>query len=278
MVLRRVDISNFEPIGTVITTRPDIGFVAIESLIIDGRYQRDIERRGRGNIHKIATNFDWAKFSPILVSKRPRGVYAIIDGQHRAHAAALCGIQSVPAMISELTLEQEASAFSWVNGTVTALTPNQKFKAALAAFEPWAVQCQAVVLKAGCRLMPYNKSSDQKMPGEIYCIGLVRRFVEAGASAALIAALQGVCGSGVKDDRQYYNASKLGSLVTAAVAVGITRADIITSFLDNHDLEEVAGMVTSVRMKPGFSGKSFKSLFSDSVTVLMKKYATEARS
>jgi uncharacterized protein DUF6551 len=273
MAIHKIDISDFDPVKGFCGGFPEIGFVDIDDLVIDPLYQRKIERRGKNNIRKIAENFDWARFSPIVVSKRATGVYALIDGQHRAHAAALCGIASLPALIIPgLTLEQEASAFSWVNGSVTALTSIQKFKAAMAANEPWAVRADAAVTRAGCRLMTSNASTKNKKPGDIYCVSLIRRFVESGHAEAVIATLHGLRTSCTGDWPRFYSAVHLGSLLPCVVATGITRAEAVTSFLDSHNLEEVAEMVHRIRERPGFSGKSFKVLYSDSITVLLKKH------
>lgn len=272
MAMRKIDISDYPEVEKYKSPPPSLDFVAIDDLIVDERYQRSVERTGSKNIQKIAANFDWAKFSPIMVSKRETGELAIIDGQHRAHAAALCGIDTVPAIISELSIEQEAEAFTWVNGTVTALTANQVFKAALAAFEPWAVQCDAVATRAGCRLMAYNKSHKDKRPGEIFCIGVVRKMVEAEQQPFLVAVLRGVQASVIKDDIRYYAAFGLNALVPAAIATGVQNPAVIASFLNENDLDDVAGNVRRVLEQPEYRTKNFKSLFAESVKVLLKQH------
>ena len=273
MALHRVSIDGLVPVAGDVGPEPVLEFVAIADLVIDDAYQRSIEKRGLANIQKIAANFDWAKFSPLMVSRRSDGRCAIIDGQHRAHAAALRGIERVPALVSQLHPEQEASAFAWINGNVTALTGNQIYKAALAAFEPWAVQCNAVVESAGCRLMTFQASAAQKRPGQVYAIGAIRNFVEAGHARYLAAVLAGVRQSSVSDNVAYYNAYGLRALVPAAVACGVTEARVIEAFLDAHNLEDTAQRVHRIREQPGFAGKSFKSLFADSVVTLMRAFS-----
>ena len=273
MAIRKIDIQDHTVNTKDIGPPPVLDFVAIDRLRIDERYQRAIERRGWQNIEKIADNFDWAKFSPLIVSRRSDGTFAIIDGQHRAHAAALCAVQQVPALISELTPQQEASAFSWINGSVTALTPNQIFKAALAAFEPWAVQSDAVVKSAGCRLMPYNSSAHDKEPGQVYCIGAVRSFVDSGHGPYLAAVLKGVSQSVVSDEIRYYNTHGINALTPAAIEAGITNPDIIADFLARHDLADTERRTRQIMEQPNYKGESFKRLFVKSVTVLMKNFA-----
>jgi PII-like signaling protein len=272
MALRKIDISGMETVDTKVRGAPELAFVRIADMIVDERYQRSIERRGLSNIRKIARNFDWAKFSPVMLSRRENGQYAIIDGQHRSHAAALCGVTEVPAVVSELTIEQEAAAFSWINGAVTVLSQNQIFKAALTAFEPWAVQCDAAVRRADCRLMTSNYSAAAKKPGQVFCISVVRRFVEQDQAAQLATVLQGVVASKVRDEVQYYNSFGLSSLVPAVIAAGVTRPEAVTSFLNAHDLDQTATMVRRVQELPENKGKSFKTMFGQSVLVLMKSH------
>lgn len=211
-----------------------------------------------------------------MVAKRDDGMFAVIDGQHCAHAAALCGAVVVPALISELTSQQQASAFTCVNGTVSALTPNQTFKAALTAFEPWAVQCDAAVSRADCEQMTYNKSSHQKKPGEVFPITLVRRIVEAGNAQYLVAVLQGVMQSPVADDIRYYNQHGLSVLVPAAIQTGVTRPEIISAFLTDHDLSDTEARVFRVLEQPEYRGKSFSAIFSKNVMVLMKDFTARS--
>ncbi|EEX09599.1 conserved hypothetical protein [Ruegeria lacuscaerulensis ITI-1157] len=279
MAVHKIDISEFEAVPPFPLTEhalPVLQFVPINQMIIDDRYQRSVERRGKQNIIKIARNFDWTKFSPVVLSRRDDGTFAIIDGQHRVHAAALCGISDVPATITNMTIEQEAAAFSWVNGSVTALTPNQIFKAALAAFEPWAVMCDAAVSKSGCRLMPYNKSAANKKPGEVYCVSLIRRFIEADAAAHVSTVLTGIRCSKVKDEVPYYNSFGLSALIPGAINAGVTSPDVVADFLNCHDLKKVAKMVERVQELPENKGRSYSSLFADSVKVLLKKFAGKA--
>lgn len=275
MAIRKLDISDFPKIDIKLGPEPELGFVPIDKLIIDDSYQRHIEKRGLKNILKIAANFDWAKFSPLMVSKRPDGLFAIIDGQHRSHAAALIGATRVPALISDLTAGEQAAAFSWINGTVTALNPNQIFKAALAALEPWAVQCDAIVARADCRLMTSPGSAASKKPGQVYTVNLVRKHVDAGNAQYLVAVLGGIRKSSVRDQVYYYNGYGLNALVPPAIENGITRPDIITKFLDEHDLEDTHNRVLQLMKQPEFRNQTFKALFGKSVATLMKAHAQQ---
>ncbi|HGG04776.1 MAG TPA: hypothetical protein ENK28_04905 [Aliiroseovarius sp.] len=271
-MLRKVDISGGRAVTREVGAPGAVAFVDVADLLIDDAYQRRIEVRGWKNVQRIAENFEWSKFSALMVSRRADGRFAIIDGQHRAHAAALLGLKQVPALIFELTPREEASAFSWINGSVTAMTPNQVFKAALAAFEPWAVQCDAAVARAGCRLMPYNASAANRRAGQVFCIGTVRKFVAAEQEAELCAVLAGVAASSVADDVRYYNSFGLLALVPAVVDCGVRAPEVVAGFLDQHDLDDTAARCRRLKEQPTYRAKSFSGLFADSVRVLLQHH------
>lgn len=275
MAMRKISVDGFEPVDRVVVGLPDLEFVRIADLVIDDRYQRQIETRGKKNVRKIADNFEWAKFSPLMVARRDGGRFAIIDGQHRAHAAALCGIKEVPALVSQMSISEEASSFSWINGSVTKLTANQIFKAALAAFEPWAVQCDAVVARAGCRLMPYNANAASKVGGQVFCIGLVRSIVEAGDAQHLAAVLEGTVNSDGGDDPRNFGAIMLGVLTSAAKSEGVTSGDAMADFLARVSMLGVEDSVRSLLRLPEHRGGSFNALFTKSVTVLLKDHLSK---
>lgn len=157
---------------------PMLNWLKITDLVVDDRYQRDLQRANWSAIRKIAAGFKWSRFSPVFVAPVEGGRYAIIDGQHRTHAAALCGFEAVPCQIVQMTHAEQAASFAAVNGLVTKVTLFQIYKAALAAGDDWAVRCARVCDDAGCKLMSFHPSADNKRAGEIYAIALIRLLVE----------------------------------------------------------------------------------------------------
>jgi hypothetical protein len=63
-------------------------WLALDRLVIDDAYQRPLLPGTWKSIEKIAANFQWSRFSPVLVAPIAGGLFAVIDGQHRVHAAA----------------------------------------------------------------------------------------------------------------------------------------------------------------------------------------------
>lgn len=186
MTFRAIDVQGLVPASPRDQALPILQWVDVADLVIDDRYQRPLEVRNRQAIQQIADAFDWMQFSPVLVAPADGGRFAVIDGQHRVHAAQLCGIQRVPAQIVLATAAQQAQAFAGVNAKVTPMTLHQVYRAALVAGEGWAIRCRDVVEAAGCTLATANPSAKDRKPRVVYCIGVVRRMiVQRGMADAL---------------------------------------------------------------------------------------------
>lgn len=271
-MIRAIDISeqpNFEHIDPGVA--PDLVWVDLDRCRINEVYQRPIERRGWATIRKIAEGFSWARFGAIDVAKADDGTFHIIDGQHRAHAAAMCGIAQVPALVKSLTVQEQAAAFASINGTVTRLTPLQVFRAAMAAKEGWALQCDAYVGEAGCRLMKSNKSSSEKKAGEVFCVSTVRGLIDAGAAASLVAALGGLMQSDGHADPRWFGDQTVKALTWAVHKHGVTRPDLVARFLNAHDLDMIDRASRRVweQRRGEFGAPSFAALFQQSIAAYL---------
>lgn len=86
---------------------PDHVRVTLASLRVDPDYQRPPDR------DKIASMVEDRKaggtLEPIKVNERPDGSLWITDGQHRAAAAALCGEDTIRAVITHVAQHEEPS-------------------------------------------------------------------------------------------------------------------------------------------------------------------------
>jgi len=167
--------------------RPHLGWVEISKLRIDDRYQRPLARHNWEAIARIARAFDWSLFTVVDIAPAGGGLFSVIDGQHRVHAAALAGIDKVPVRIVSQPLAGQARAFMGINGNVTAITPFHVLRASLAAGEPWAVEADRAITRAGCRLMVSNASAVTKQPGEVYATQWVRGLVDRQGEVSVTA-------------------------------------------------------------------------------------------
>lgn len=188
---REIDISRLELREPASQPAPQLMWVELATLVIDERYQRPLARRNIEAIKRIADDFRWARFSPLLIAPIEGGRYAVIDGQHRAHAAALCGFKKVPAMVSLVAPEEQALAFIEINTNQIKVRNNTVYRAALAAGESWALQCHTAVAAAGCEIMTRNNvPKDEKQAGQVFAVQLIRQLIERNQSRAVIDGLR----------------------------------------------------------------------------------------
>lgn len=189
---RAIDVGDRPTRALAPQPAPMLDWVAIDRMVIDGAYQRPLERRNWIAIERIADAFSWAHFGPVLLAPLPGGRFAVVDGQHRVHAALLCGVERVPAMIIPIDRRDQARAFGAVNGQVTAVSRQALFRARLAAGDDLACRTDALVTQAGCRILHYNPSAANRRAGELLCVGLLERIVARGDGAALRLVLSGL--------------------------------------------------------------------------------------
>jgi len=156
---------------------PKLEWLPIKSLRIDPAYQREITLVGRKNIRRIVENFDWSMFAPVIVAPAGSNLYAIVDGQHRATAAALAGIERVPCSIIDGNRIAQAKAFRSINGNVTKLSSIQIHHAAVAAGEEKAIGVERVCGKAGVVALRYPKPWNTIGPGETMAVQTVARCI-----------------------------------------------------------------------------------------------------
>jgi len=270
MTHRPIDIADLDRVQQRDLVRPDLEWVPISAILIDDRYQRPLGPKNRTAIRRIAEIFDWAEFTPCLVAPLGGGQYALIDGQHRTHAAALAGQDAVPCLIVPMDFARQARAFAAVNGRVTAISVFHIYRAALASGEPWALEARKVVEHAGGRLMTGNASSSAKKPGEIYCIGLIRKLVEAGHASDLRRGVFAVMESALSGNRDMWSSLFLDPWLAVVIArPDVSPGDLIRA-LDSLDLVRMDRTIADLRTKPAYRTTSVKVLRRQGFEALIK--------
>lgn len=243
MTYRKIEVSKETPQTPADQPAPMLDWVRIDRMVIDETYQRDLTATNWTAIRKIAAEFHWSRFSPVLLAPVANGHFAVIDGQHRVHAAAICGFEAVPAMIVPIDRGEQAKAFSWVNSAVVRITPHHIYKAALAAREAWAVTADAAVAAAGCKLMTSKYSAAAKQPGQVFCIGLIRDLVQKGHAEDLRIGLAAIRAYDTQGRVPLYSDYVLAPFISAIAASHAFRQIDHISLLQQHDPFKVMNAV-----------------------------------
>lgn len=231
---------------------PKLEWLAIRQLVIDPEYQREITGEGRGNVRRIAAKFNWSMFGTVVVAAVGANTYAIIDGQHRTTAAALCGIEKVPCQIIEAVRSEQAAAFRAINGNVTKLNSMQLHHAAAAAGEDDARLLNDVCAKADCIILRYPKPWNIIQAGETMAVAALRRAIKKFGPDVTATALRCIRDSSDGNPGQLRVASIIGtSEVLADHPDWVERGGELIEAFDNFDvgdaLEQAAAAAARIR-------------------------------
>lgn len=210
--LRPIDIEGFA--GITFTTQPgpppQTQWLGLDVLRMDDRYQRPLSQRGRQQIRRIAERFRWSRFAPVIVAPVEGGLYAIIDGQHRCHAARLRGIKSVPCMVVIVDEAEQAEAFTEINTRQLAVRPAVLHKARVTAGDKAALRIQKICGHAGVSIADMKAASEMGR-GETLAVNTIYKLADLYGDETLTAALEAIVKAGDGN-------------------IGMVRASIITAY------------------------------------------------
>lgn len=275
MTYRVIEIGDRPVVPRTLEARPQLQWLRIADLVIDEDYQRPLKPGSWRQIEKIAAAFTWSHFSPVLVA--PVGEkFAIIDGQHRTHAAKLVGLTEVPCMVVDLDESGQARAFAAVNGVVTAVNVGHVFKAAFRAGEPWALAAKAAVEQSGARLVPYTPSATMKKPGEVYCVAFVRDQINLGRANLLTLALAAIARCASRGDIFVWQYPFLSAFVGALQKVPRAQRRDLVAFLDSHPPAKLDQGIYLLRRSddadPDMRAKPHAALFADALRAQLERW------
>lgn len=208
--------------STELGVRPRVVWLDLDLLVVDGNYQRSVTEAGRAHINRLRREWNWNCYQPIIVSERPDGSHAVIDGQHRLLAAKSHPlIDELPCYIVDAPdIAAQAAIFVEVNSRRLALTSQQKFWAAHAAGDAAAVAIEKLCRRAGVTILrnvpPYGITPPCSMLGPF----TLRKLHKSPGAAPLATAL----GLIAETHPETSNAFR------SAIVVGLTRVAAATPF------------------------------------------------
>lgn len=273
MTFRQIDTSAFSPAELRDQPAPSLSWVDLSALVIDERYQRQITPKGRALIQRIANGWDWKRYQPILIAATTDGRFAVVDGQHRAHAAAVVGLQSLPAMIVPMAPAEQASSFTAVNTERVALNKAAIFKAQLAAGDPIAIEAARLCEEAGCRLMTYAPTASQRKPGDVFVHKLILSMAANGEGEAVIAGLRAIRQSEFGQSADYIGGLRPydgGILLTWLPAVASSQLFLRLDLAAVVDLIDWETLAEDARAKSRATGIAARQLRIDRVKAYLR--------
>jgi len=132
-----------------IGTPPQTDFVNVDLIDVDPLYQRPLNE---ALVQAIVDDFRWEKFGSLTLARRPRGRFAVVEGQHRREAARRHPqVYGAPTVIFTFaSIEDEAAAFVGINSDRRAVTLVEKHHALVTAGDPTALRINGLLEAADC--------------------------------------------------------------------------------------------------------------------------------
>lgn len=188
--MRAITIAGFQKPKVVFAgAAPTLRWLQVADLFVDSVCQRFSNHRRR-KIQRIANDFRWSRFRPVLVAPVERGKFVIIDGECRTTAAALVGFENVPCQIVCAEQEQLPNAFNAVNSTVSAVSRMALRAATVDASESSAVRLAELCARADVELLRYPVAANRQLAGQTMAVAALERCLKRYGDATLITALQ----------------------------------------------------------------------------------------
>lgn len=179
MTLRRISpLPLYDLVEPDLGPKPELLWVAPTDLWVDPTYQREMSDRSHKLLKRVVKQFSWSRMKPPIGARAADGQIHLIDGQHTAIAAATLKIPAIPVFIvAAQALHERARSFVAHNTDRVAVQPMAVYKALVAAGDPEALVCDAVIRKAGVRFRVLNQVNDARV-GDCSCFTLVQNMVK----------------------------------------------------------------------------------------------------
>ena len=229
-------------------------WIKIADLLVDESYQRPILGKGRNNVHRIAREFSWACFAPVVVAPVEGGKFTIIDGQHRTTAAALAGFDTVPCQVVIAAQKEQAAAFKAINGITTPISRMALHAAALVAQEPWAVELTQVCAAAGVDLLRYPIPLENQRPGQTMAVGALSKCLKQYGPETVITALQ--CVTETSNNRPGALTARLIKAICEVLDTNKGWRDAGLSLLEAFDHIDLESIQSSAGLQAATQGTS----------------------
>jgi hypothetical protein len=184
--VRRMDLGKAS-VGEIADQAPQFIEVPPSDLWIDESYQRGLSRKSARLIISVATNWQWSKFKPPVVTRETDGRLFVIDGQHTAIAAASRGdIDLLPCMlVNAETRASRAQSFIGHNRDRISVTPLQLHRAQVIAGDAVAVAIDLACKEAGVTILSAPPPNGNYAHGQTLALSTIHKLVtQRGAKMA----------------------------------------------------------------------------------------------
>lgn len=254
------EIYHVSPIGDPPKQHPAIGAPPERvlrnpmSIGIDPTFQRNISHKGKMLIRSMVQEWSWYAFIPPAIYPDERtGQEMAYDGQHTLiGAASRDDIELLPCDL-HATLEDAmmaAAAFLDRNTKRIGVAPLQRYKSAIAAQRPWALELKRMSAKVGFHI-PYYPSVKTK-PDTVLSVATLRRLLDERGEAGLERIMKILVGNAISPIREMHLLA-VDLLLNSAEYKKLVRIDRLGSTLRGVQNHIAIGDAQSEALKRGMT-------------------------
>lgn len=227
---------------------PRFDWLPIGELAVDRRYQRQMGPDNWKHVNRIAREFTWLYYQPVVVAPKEGGAgYVVIDGQHRLEAARKHPlIDRLPCYIVDAgDVASQAQAFVALNARRIGVTRLQRFWAAHAAGEPVARRILRICEAAGVTI---TRSGGVLPPRTTFATFTIEKLLPLGGG--MITTALRILAETHGDKHDAFKSAPIFALVQIVAGPGFDR-DRLLRVMRKADLDQLAGAAKSWRAQNG---------------------------
>jgi hypothetical protein len=251
--------------GTIVGRPGFLRTIEIKDLRVDRTYRRRMTPRSARAAHKIAMRFSWDEFSPLIVV-RDGDLYQVVDGQFRAAAARTIGITELPCYVLGCDQEGAAASYAGINGTITAVTPQDIWFAEKIAKNADVLALDALLTSCGIRIV---REREMGRVGDTRSVNELKRAYARFGPEVLEVILTAIVRTG---DRGY---GHLNGAVINGIGQSLIRkpAFILNpeQFYQTFDPVNLHELVAEARVERIRTGNHLQSIIAREVNILIRK-------
>jgi len=239
--------------------------VQIKDLRVNRDYRRRMTPRSARAAHEIAMHFSWEEFSPLIVVQKD-DLYEVIDGQFRAAAARTIGITELPCYVLGCDQEGAAAAYAGINGSITAVTPQDIWFAEKFAKNSDVLALDALLNRCGVRIV---RERELGRVGDTRSVNELKRAFSRLGPVVLEVILTAIVRTG---DCGYGHLS--GAVINGIGQSLIRKPELILNpnpFYQAFDRVNLHEMVAEARVESIRTGNHLQSIIAREVNILIRK-------
>jgi ParB-like nuclease domain len=250
---------------------PSLRWLPVADLLLDSGYRGPFTRKGREKVNRIAAAFSWTCFAPVVVAPVEEAKFVILDGGHRATAAAVAGFDHIPCQIVAVTRAERCAASKILNGNSMPASRMALHAAGVIANDEYATQMADICARAEVEVLRYPVPVDRQTAGQTMAVGAIAQCLRRYGEETLITALQ--CVTQTANNRPGALSARMIKALCAVLDHDRKRRDSGLALLEAFDAIDLAALQNAASIQAEAQNVSAVTVLADHIrTQLVERF------